>query len=331
MLLLTKSDMKQVLSMRDAIESNKLAFRLMAEQSCKVPLRTSIQAINDRGVFLFMPAYDQSLHYASLKIVNIFLGNIEKGKATSTGQVLLMNDETGEVLALMDGTYLTQIRTGAASGAAFDLLAKADVATGTLIGTGGQAASQLEAMLTARALVEVKVFDTDTDRLHAFVSKMNEQFASSKTKITAAASSDDAIRDADLITTVTTSVQPVFHADCVKEGAVVSCVGSYLPHMQEMDPALLRRASKIYFDDLDTVMEESGDIMIPMKNGAITKDSFTGNLGDVVAGKLPGRENDHELIVFKTVGLGIQDLTAAKFFYEKAKKLGVGTVWDSDK
>lgn len=108
----------------------------------------------------------------------------------------------------------------------------------------------------------------------------------------------------------------------------MSCVGSYQPHMQEMDPEILVRASKIYFDSVDAVLSEAGDILIPLESGQITRDDFTGDLGDVLLGKVQGRENDEEIIVFKTVGIGTQDLMAAKRIYDKAKQAGVGTIWE---
>ena len=136
-----------------------------------------------------------------------------------------------------------------------------------------------------------------------------------------------AIDDADLLITVTPSSKPVFDGTKVKKGATISCVGAYQHHMQEMDPAILPRASKIYFDSEDAVLSESGDILIPLEEGIITKDDFTGDLGDVIKGNVVGRENDEEIIVFETVGVATQDLVAAKSIYEKAVAAGVGTNW----
>ena len=174
----------------------------------------------------------------------------------------------------------------------------------------------------------MKVFDLNAERLGAFVDQMNEELAKFGTRIVAASSSDDAVEDADLLVCVTPSSRPVFDGRKVKAGATVSCVGSYQPHMQEMDPEILVRASKIYFDSVDAVLSEAGDILIPLESGQITRDDFTGDLGDVLLGKVQGRENDEEIIVFKTVGIGTQDLMAAKRIYDKAKQAGVGTIWE---
>lgn len=327
MLLLSREDIKKVFSMKDAIKADKDAFRIFTEGKSVVPLRTQIPAPKYDGTFLFMPAYVADIDCASLKIINIFPKNIDKGIISAPAQVLLVDGTNGFVNAILDGTYVTQLRTGAASGAAFDILARKDAKKGALIGTGGQAATQLEAMIVARDLEEVKVYDLNFERTKAFAAKMQQELKQYGTKIVAAESSDEAIEDADLIITVTPSSKPVFDGSKVKRGATISCVGSYQHHMQEMDPVILTRASKIYFDSEEAVLSEAGDILIPLENGTITKDDFTGDLGEVILGNVVGRENDDEIIVFKTVGIGTQDLITAKYIYDKAIEQGIGTKW----
>lgn len=327
MLLLSREDIKKVFTIKDAIEADKKAFRYVVEGKCEIPLRTNIQAPKYDGCFLFMPAYLEEMDTASLKIINIFPHNIDNGIPSSPAQVLLIDGKTGLVTAVLDGTYVTQLRTGAASGAAFDVLAKKDCRIGALIGTGGQAPTQLEAMLAARTLQEVRVYDMNPERTKAFAETMQEELKDYGARIVPAASSDEAIDDADLIITVTPSSKPVFDGTKVKAGATISCVGAYQHHMQEMDPAILPRASKIYFDSREAVLSESGDILIPLEEGIITEKDFTGDLGDVLLGKVVGRENDDEIIVFETVGVAAQDLVAAKEIYDKAVEAGVGIQW----
>lgn len=328
MLLLSRENIKQVFSMKEAVEADKEAFRLFSEGKSVVPLRTNISAPKHDGAFLFMPSYVEDMDCSAIKIVNVFPKNIDKGLPSTPAQVLLIDGTTGVVVSVLDGTYVTQLRTGAASGAAFDVLARKDAKKGAMIGTGGQAATQLEAMMAVRDLEEVKVYDLNQERLQAFVEKMNEELAAYGTKVVAAVSADDAVEDADLVVTVTPSSKPVFDGMKIKKGATVSCVGSYQPHMQEMDPVILTRASKIYFDSVDAVLSEAGDILIPLEDGTITKEDFTGDLGDVLLGKVVARENDEEIIVFKTVGIGTQDLVTAKKIYDKALAQGVGTIWE---
>lgn len=327
MLLLTKEDIKKVYSMKDAIRYNKLAYQLTSEQKCAAPLRTQIPAPKQDGCFVFMPAYSEDMDAAAVKIVNVFNHNIEKGLPGSPAQVLLIDGTTGIVTAIMDGTYVTAVRTGAASGAAFDLLGRKDGITGALIGTGGQAASQLEAMLAARTLKKVRVYSRNQERVRAFTERMQKELESYGAEILPAASSDEAIEDADFIITATASRRPVFDGTKVKPGATVSCIGGYQPDMQELDPALLPRVSKIYLDSREAVLAEAGDLLIPLEQGIITVQDITGELGNVVNGTLVGRENDEEIIVFKSVGVATQDLIAAKAIYDKAVEIGAGTSW----
>ena len=200
---------------------------------------------------------------------------------------------------MLDGTYVTQLRTGAASGTALDVLARKDAKTGALIGTGGQAAHQLEALLCTRSLEKVKVYGLNPEQTDAFVAQMQHELTDYQTKILAAKTSDDAIEEADVIITVTSSKKPVFDGSKVKKGATISCVGAYQPDMQEIDPVILSRADKIYFDSQEAVLSESGDILIPLEKGTISKNSFTGDIGDVLLGNLSGRETDEEIIVLE--------------------------------
>ena len=167
-------------------------------------------------------------------------------------------------------------------------------------------------------LEEVKIYSPNEERLKAFVKMMSFELRAFDTKLIAAKSSDDAIVDADLIITVTSSKTPVFDGNKVKSGATISCIGSYQPHMQEMDPVILKKSSKIYFDSKEAVLSESGDILIPLAKGIISEADFTGDIGDVILGRIKGRESDEEIIVFKSVGIGVQDLVTAQRIYENA-------------
>lgn len=327
MLLLNREDIKRIFTMKDAIEADKEAFKLFNLGKSVVPLRTVIQAPRYEGTMLFMPGYVEEMDTAAVKIISIFPKNIDMGRPSAPATVLLMDGTTGEVSSIMNGTYVTQLRTGAASGAAFDVLGINGAKKGALIGTGGQAAAQLEAMITARKLEQVKVYDVNPERTEAFAKQMQEELKAYGTKIVAAKSSDEAIEDADLIITVTPSSKPVFDGTKVKKGATVSCVGSYQHHMQEMDPVILTRAGKIFFDSKEAVLSEAGDILIPLEDGTISEKDFNGDLGDVLLGNIKGRENDDEIIVFKTVGIAAQDLVTAKKIYDKAVKEKAGTFW----
>ena len=324
MLLLNREDILKAFTMREAIEADKKAFLMNQAGKIDSPLRTVIHEKNG-GTFLFMPAYSAEEQTAVLKNINIFPQNIEQKLMTSPAQILLIDGNNGYVQALMDGATVTQMRTGASTGAAFDLLAKRICRTGALIGTGGQAEAQLEAMLEVRELQEVRVFDLNAERCSQFCMAMQKKFQ--KVNIVSVSSSEECVEDADIIITVTPSSVPVFDGMKIKNGATVSCVGTYEPDKHELDPALLPRTSKIICDDKEAALAETGDLLIPLSQGIIQENEIQGNLADVISGRIPGRENDEEIIVYETVGIAAMDLIAAKKIYENAVRKEIGLNW----
>ena len=310
MLLLNKENIRSVFSMKDAVETDKECYRLFSEGQFDVPLRAVISG--SHGNFLFMPAYCESMSAAGLKIVNIMPDNPKKDLPASIGQVLLIDGETGEVRSIMDGTYVTALRTAAASGAAFDLFGRADAETGAIIGTGSQAMCQLEAMLSVRKLKEVRVAARNYAKTKAFVEAARKELSSYGAEIIACEETNAAVDGADLVTLVTISGTPVCSADYFKPGCTISAVGAYTYDMQE----------------LDAVLSESGDILRPLDEGTLSKDQFTGDIGEFLLGNIPGRESDDEIIVFENVGIGALDLMTAARIYDKAVKAGVGVEWE---
>jgi ornithine cyclodeaminase len=324
MLLLTKKDIKRIFTMRDAVEADKRAFRIYSEGGSVVPLRVKIGVPNYEGQTLFMPGYAEELDSMGVKIVSVFPHNNEKGIPSVPATMVLLDGTSGEVCCILDGTYLTQLRTGAAAGAATDLLARADAQIGALIGTGGQAITQLEAMLTVRDLTEVRIFDINMERTQSFVAQMQEEFVNFGTLLRAVETSEEAITNADIITAVTTSRQPVFNGRLVKAGAHINGVGSYLPNMQELDEFIVHRVDKIFFDSQEAVLAESGDFIIPLTKGTVTVDKFTGEIGKVISGNLLGRETPEEITLFKTVGMAVLDVVTAYLIYQRALKQDIG-------
>lgn len=325
MLILNRDDMKNIFTMRDAIDADKEALRIFSQGKSVVPLRTNINVPKYEGQCLFMPGYVEELDTAGAKIVSVFPHNIEKGKTSVPSKMILISGETGEVCAMMDGTYLTQLRTGALAGAATEIIAREDAKIGAVFGTGGQGAGQLEAMLAARKLELVKVFDINYERAKEFAARMQSELENYGARIQAVKSSDEAVEDADIITTATTSKKPVFDGRKVKEGAHINAIGAYTPQMQEIDEYIVKRADKIYLDSKDAVLSEAGDMIIPIEKGIIGKDKITGELGEVILKKVVGRENDKEITIFDTVGIAVLDVVTAHMIYKKALGLGIGT------
>lgn len=325
MLVLNKEHIKNIFTMKEAIEADKEAFSFYSQKKAVVPLRTNINVSKYNASSLFMPGYIEELDALGIKIVSVFPENSKLGKPVVPAQMILLNGNSGEVCCIMDGTYLTQLRTGAASGAATDLLAVEDAKVGALIGTGGQAICQLEAMLASRNLEVVKVYSRNEKKVIDFIEKAKVAFKNYKTEIVAAKSSDEVIENADVITVATTSTKPVFDGRKVKRGAHINGVGSYMPNMQEIDEYTIANANKIFVDSKEAVLSEAGDFIIPLEKNIIDENKITGELGEVVSKKIKGREHRDDITVFKSVGIAVQDVTTAYKIYKKAIELGIGT------
>ncbi len=320
MLLLNKECIQEIFSMKEAIEANKLAFSIFSSGESCIPLRTNIKIAKQEGVTLFMPGYVENQAALGVKIISIFPNNYLKAYPSVSATMILINEETGKVCCIMDGTYLTQMRTGAAAGAATDILARKDSTVGALFGIGGQAPSQLEAMLTVRNLNKIFIYSRNFQRTKNFVNEIQVKLAKFKTNFIAAKSPDEAIIDADIITTATTSKQAVFDGNKIKKGVHINAIGSFTPDMQEIDEKIIRRADKIYFDSQEAVLMESGDFIIPFKNGLVNNNNFIGELGQVINNIKKARESKEEITVFKSVGIAAQDIITGAFIYKKALK-----------
>lgn len=324
MLVLTKDDIKKVLSMKEAIQVSREALRLYSSGKSTVPLRVNINIPKEQGQCLFMPAYIDDLNIAGIKIISVFPKNILLNKPSIPAKMLLIDGLTGEVCAIMDGTYLTQLRTGALQGIATDIFARPDAKKAVLIGTGGQARTQLEAMLTIRDLEEISVFDINFDKAQSFANQMQNEFHQYKTKIVAITNCDKAVKDADIITTITTSKKPVFDGLSVKKGTHINGIGAFTPEMQELPESIIKSADKIIFDTKQGVLAEAGDIITPMKSGLVSETDFDGELGEVILGQIKGRETEQEITLFKAVGSAVLDVVTAHTIYQKALAGSVG-------
>lgn len=324
MLILNKQDIQQVFSMDDAIKTSQDALRSYSSGKPTVPLRVNIEVPKQQAHSLFMPAYVPEIDALGIKIVSVFPNNMRVGKSSIAAQMLLMDAQTGEVCAIMDGAYLTQLRTGALQGAATKILSREDAKTAVLFGTGGQARAQLEAMLTVRSLDLVSVYGAHYDRTQSFVAEMQKEFSHFNTRLIAINDPSDAIKNADIITTVTTSKTPVFDGALIRKGTHINGIGSYTSDMQEIPELIIQLADTIIFDTLEGVLAEAGDILIPLNKGLVNKGDFNRELGEVLLGKVKGRESAEDITFFKAVGSAVFDVVTAHQIYMQAKDRNVG-------
>lgn len=325
--VLKKEDIEKVFTMSDAIEASKDSLEIYSKGESDIPLRTVLDVKEQDAESIYMPGFAANAKALGVKIVSVFPNNNSKGLSTTPATMILVDEQTGEVSSIMDGTYLTQIRTGAVSGAATDLLSRKDSKVFAIIGTGGQAPSQIEAVLTVRDIETVIVYNRKLEKAEQFVSEMKETLGKKfEVDFIATDSSEDAVKNADIITTVTTAKKPVFDGKHVKKGAHINGVGSFKPEMQELDEYILVNADKVYVDTRDGVLNESGDFLTPIKNNTFKSEDIEGELGEVVMGKARSRESDDEITLFKTVGSGVLDIVTARRIYEKAKEKEIGQI-----
>ena len=238
------------------------------------------------------------------------------------GKVLLQDPETGDVICIMDGGYLTAVRTGAASGVATRYLAREDRGQKVgIFGAGAQARTQLWAMTVARDIVKACVYDVDDEAVSRFIAEMAPKL---QLDIIKATSPEQILEEADIICTASSSPTPLFDGSKVREGTHINGVGSHTPKAREMDTAIIKR-SKVIADSYDACLREAGDIIIPIEEGAIDKSHLRAELGEVITGKKTGRADGREITLFKSNGLAIQDTATARLVYDKAVPAGIGT------
>ncbi|WP_366924233.1 hypothetical protein MFMK1_001197 [Metallumcola ferriviriculae] len=324
MLILSKEDVKKAVTMREAIDAVELAYSHYYQKKAETPLRTRIHCDQVNGDMLFMPAFMAQQGGVGIKVVSVFPENLKQAKPTISAVMLYSDSETGEHLCLMDATFMTALRTGAASGVATRYLAKESSRKAALFGTGGQALRQLEAVLEERNIEEVFIFDINVQRATDFIKLCEEELAGFSFSAVLANSPAQAVQDADIVMTATTSKTPVFSGNDIKPGTHINGIGSFTPEMQEIDEITLARAEKIVIDSFDASFKEAGDLIIPMEKGVLSKADIYSEIGKITSGEMPGRESNEEITYFKSVGIAVQDIAVAKIIYENAKVKRLG-------
>jgi len=318
-LLLSRDDVAQVLTMTDCIDAVEQAFGELAAGTAELPLRIGIHPPG--GASLYMPAYLKGLGALACKVVTVYNDNPSKhGLPTTLGTILLQDPETGDVICIMDGGYVTAMRTGAVSGVATKYLAReAEGQVAGIFGAGVQARMQLRAVATVRKLSKALVYDIVPEAIEPFA----KHLADLNLEIVGADSVEGLLDGADILCAATTSTTPLFDGTRVRPGTHINGIGTHQPATRELDTAVIVR-SKLVVDSKETCLDEAGDVIQPMEEGAMTADHIYAELGELIVGHKPGRTSDEEITVFKSVGLAIQDVATAKLVYDKAVAAGIG-------
>ena len=314
-------DVRSALPMAEAVEAMKGAFRELSAGEATVPLRTHITMHNPESDALVMSCYSPRLKRVGVKFLTLHPENTSKGLPFIQASVLIADAENGRPLALMNGGALTAIRTGAASGAATDMLARKDAKRAAIFGSGIQAATQLEAVCAVRKIRTAVVFDVDPARAASYAERMGKKLG---IEIVPVSDAKAALRGADIVCTATTSKTPVFRDLDVAPGTHINAIGVYKPHEREIPPETVARAY-VVVDERHAAWEESGELVLARDEGLIDESHVRAELGEVVAGKRPGRTSPGQVTLFKSVGVANQDLAAAQAVLVRGTELGLGT------
>ncbi len=312
--LLRASDVQAACAVHDAIAAVAEGFAALSSGRATVPLRTAVP-LPEGAVVLTMPAAAEALSYFAVKVVSVTPANPGRGRPLIGATVLLGDAATGETVALLEGGALTALRTGAAGGLAAELLAKKDARVAALFGAGAQAREQLRALACVRRIEEVRVVTRDPGHAQAFIRWAAERAELGSVRMRSA-SADDAVAGADVVVTATTSGVPVFRGDTLGPGVHVTAVGAFTPDARELDPETMRGAT-IFVDQRASALAEAGEL-----RGLGPAD--VREIGDVAAGRVPGRTDRDERTIFKSVGNAIQDLVVAAKVYDHARAMGLG-------
>lgn len=324
MRILSAADVRRALPIAAAIEAMRQAFAALSSQRAVVPMRAHVPVERHGGTTLVMPALvdDERGGGLAVKVVSLFDGNADRGLARIQAAVVVLDPQTGRPLALLEGATLTALRTGAASGLATGLLARRDSRTAAVFGAGVQGRTQLEAVCCVREIETVWVYDAVAGRAQAMIAELagREDLPGD---LRAACDPRQAVAEADVICTATTAAREVFRDADLKAGAHINAVGSYQPQVREVPADTVARAT-VVVDSREAALAEAGDLIQPIAAGRIDAAHIHAELGEIVLGRKAGRQRDDEITLFKSVGVAVQDVAAARAALERADRLQLG-------
>lgn len=323
-LLLTERDVRAVLPMADLIEAMGGALAEYSAGRVTQPVRTVLEVGADGGLLAVMPAALNDPPVMGAKLVTVFNTNHHRGLPSHLASIVVLDHDTGALVALMDGRYITEARTAAVSAVSVKLLARPNAASLAIIGSGVQARSHLEAIRRVRTLSDVRVWSPTPRNRDAFAAEMT---AATGLPVRATASARDATQGADLVVLATASTSPVVDDDAIGGGTHICGVGACRPDQREMPAATVARA-RVFVDSRAGALKEAGDILLPIKERAIDESHIAGELGELALGRVAGRKSDGDLTFFKSLGMAVEDVVTARLVVERAKAAGLGQTFE---
>ena len=319
--LLTEQHVHALLPMSDLIAAMESALAKFSSGEVLQPVRTVLTVGPTQAYYGLMPAYIASPASMGAKIVTVFNDNHAKHLPSHLATIFLLDPETGSLLAIMDGRYITEARTAAVSAVSARFLARTDASTLALIGSGVQARSHLEALQHVREIKEARVWSPRAHSRQQFIDDMSPHFPH---RIVDCGSAEEALRGADLIVVATASKTPVIEDDWVSPGAHVMCIGACRPDQREMDPRLVTRG-RVFVDSRAAALVESGDVVMNIAEQRFDASHLRGEIGALVLGRAAGRTSQDEVTIFKSLGMAVEDVVAADLVFRRAAENGAGT------
>lgn len=317
--LLTEADVRAVLSMDDLIAAMETALERFSARAARQPLRTVIDA-GGLGFYAVMPAYLEDPAALGTKLVSVYHGNVARGLPSHLATIVLHDPETGALQAVMDGRYITEARTAAVSAASAKHLARNNARVLAIFGTGVQARSHVEALTRVRTFDKIRVWGRNPARASALAAEISSRLTA---RVDAVPSASEAADGADVIALTTASTEPVLQREWVRDGAHICAVGACRPNQREMDTALVKSA-RVFVDSREGALAEAGDLVIPIAEGAFDASHVAAELGDVFGARAEGRRSDREITIFKSLGMAVEDVAAARLAFERASERGMG-------
>lgn len=306
MKIVESAEVRQRLTMPVCIELMRTALKELEEGRFTQPVR-SIALLPGGEKFGFMPAWLGDCFGA--KVLSAFPQNAGTAYPSHIGYVMLFEAEHGSFLGMADASVITEVRTGAVSGVATELLARPDAHRLAIIGAGAQGRSHLAAMTAVRDIRSVAVYDQNPQAAQRYCTEMSAQYG---IPVTAASCAQEAVEGADIICTLTPSKDPYLEADWIAPGAHINAVGAFTPTTREVSSAVVARA-RLYADQVEAMRKECGEYLIPLQEGVIGPEHIVGSLGDVLLGRAPGRTDSQEVTLFDALGLAVEDVMCARY------------------
>ena len=319
--LLTEQHVHSLLPMSDLISAMESALAKFSAGDVLQPVRTVLTVGPTKSYYGLMPAYIPAPASMGAKIVTVFGENHKKGLPSHLATILLFDPDTGSLIAMMDGRYITEARTAAVSAVSARFLARTAASTLALIGSGVQARSHLEALTHVRQIKEVRVWSPRSQSRRQFIDDMSPRVP---VPIRDCETAEAAVAGADLVVIATASKTPVVDSQWVAEGAHVMCVGACRPDQREMDPALVRRG-RLYVDSRAGALVEAGDVVMNIAEKLFDASHLRGEIGELVLGRVGGRTSDSEITIFKSLGMAVEDVVSADLVFRRASETGAGT------